>query len=84
MTNDTNDHDCPGCAIRAKLHDALAGVDPATPLEPIVNAVLRELTVVELWQLAGATLEEWAEDERRPTRRSRLTRLASAGHGVRP
>jgi len=75
--------DCRGCAIRGKLHDALAGVDPSTPLEPIVNAVLGELTLAEICQCAGETLLAWAEDERRPPRPRRFARVASLGHGVR-
>jgi hypothetical protein len=75
MTNDPTD--CWGCVARAKLHRGLACVDPTTPLEPIVQAVLGELTVAELCQCAGETLRVWAEDERRPPRRSRLTRVPS-------
>jgi len=63
MTHDSTDHDCRGCTIRARLHDALAG-RPDTPIETIVQSMLGELTVGELCQLAGSTLYEWAEDER--------------------
>jgi hypothetical protein len=82
MNSTIETHDeCWGCVVRAKLHDALAGVDPATPLEPIVNAVLRELTIVELWQLASATLEGWAEDERPAPRRARGRHTVEAAGG---
>lgn len=84
MTNDPTDHDCWGCVVRGKLQAALAGVDPSTPLELVVDAVLRELTLAELCQCAGETLLAWAEDERRPPRPRRLARLALPGHGVRP
>jgi hypothetical protein len=64
MTHDPTDHDCWGCPVRAKLRDALAGVDPTMPVGPAVTAVVGELTLMELCQLARLTLEAWAEDER--------------------
>jgi hypothetical protein len=91
MTNDSTDHvDCWGCVVRGKLLDALAGVDPNAPLEPIVDAVLRELTLAELCQCAGETLRAWAEEERQPppprrlarwAEEERLARLARGDHG---
>jgi hypothetical protein len=81
MTNDPTDHDCWGCAVRAKLHDALAGVDPTIPVEPAVKAMLGELTLSELCQLARLTLEAWAEDERPAPRRARGRRTVEAAGG---
>jgi hypothetical protein len=81
MTHDPTDHDCWGCTIRARLHDALAGVDPSVPLELVVDDVFRELTLAEVVQCARETLLAWAEEERRPPRPRRLTSL---GHGVHP
>jgi hypothetical protein len=86
MTNDptTHDtHDCWGCVVRAKLRDALAGVDPSTPLELLMDELFHELTLEEVSRLAGETLLAWAEDERRAPRHGRIARLASPRHGVR-
>jgi hypothetical protein len=78
MTHDPTDHDCWGCTIRARLHDALAE-RPDTPLETIVQSMLGELTVGEVCQLAGSTLYEWAEAERpAPRRRGRRAVEAAA------
>jgi hypothetical protein len=80
MTHDPTDHDCRGCTIRARLHDALAD-SPDTPIETIVQSMLGELTVGEVCQLAGSTLYEWAEDERPAPRRARGRRTVEAAGG---
>jgi hypothetical protein len=85
MANDPTDHDCWGCTIRAKLHDALSGRRPDTPIETIVQSILGELTVGEVCQLAGSTLYEWAEDwvedERPAPRRAGGRRTVEAAGG---
>jgi hypothetical protein len=80
-THDPTNHDCWGCTVREKLHNALTGVDPTMPVGPAVTAVVGELTLMELCQLARLTLEAWAEDERPAPRRARGRRTVEAVGG---
>jgi hypothetical protein len=61
----TTDHDCAGCRARAKTTQALQHCSRGTNLDDFINTVLQDLTLTELWTLAGTTVQEWIQEDPR-------------------